>query len=53
MKFVYFANFLNSFKKLFGMIARPNALHAFNELIIKVNFLQMDLRDNLKSVNLV
>ena len=29
-------SFLNSFKKLFGMLAGPNAFFAFSELIINV-----------------
>ena len=30
------SSFLNGFKKLFGMLAGPNAFLAFSELIIKV-----------------
>ena len=32
------SSFLNSFKKLFGMLAGPNAFLALSELIIDVTF---------------
>ena len=58
------SSFLNSFKKLVGMLAGPNAFLAFSELIIdvtsssfvalnvKVSFQQV-LKDNSKNANLV
>ena len=57
------SSFLNSFKKLFGMLAGPNAFLAYSELIIQVTsslsvvenvtLSSMVLRDDLKIVNLV
>ena len=57
------SSFLNNFKKLFGMLAGPNAFPAFSELIIDVTssyplvemlkFLQQVLKVSLKNGNLV
>ena len=42
-----FSSFLNSFKKLVGMLARPNAFLAFSESIIDVtssSFLALNVK---------
>ena len=54
------SSFFNSFKKLVGMLAGPNAFLAFSELIIDVtssSFVALNVKvsstDNSKNANLV